>query len=118
MNADNTTKTTAKPLKHDWSRFDAMSKAQRRAAATHDADAKPLTPADFKRMKRTPQVKLIRRALGLTQEEFAGRFHILLGTLRDWEQGAVVPDQSARAYLTVIARDPGAVRKALASVHV
>ena len=25
-------------------------------------------------MKRTPQVKLIRRALGLTQEEFAGRF--------------------------------------------
>jgi DNA-binding transcriptional regulator YiaG len=70
------------------------------------------------RMKRSPQVKLIRRALGLTQEEFAGRFHIPLGTLRDWEQGAVVPDQSARAYLTVIARDPEAVRKALASVHV
>ena len=118
MNADNTRKTTAKPSKHDWSRFDAMSKAQRHAAATHDADAKPLTPADFKRMKRTPQVKLIRRALGLTQEEFAGRFHIPLGTLRDWEQGAAVPDQSARAYLTVIARDPEAVRKALASVHV
>ena len=118
MNADNTTKTTAKPSKHDWSRFDAMSKAQRHAAATHDADAKPLTPADFKRMKRSPQVKLIRRALGLTQQEFAGRFHIPLGTLRDWEQGAVVPDQSARAYLTVIARNPEAVRKALASVHV
>lgn len=118
MNADNTTKTTAaKSSKRDWSRFDAMSKAQRHAAATHDADATPLTPADFKRMKRTPQVKLIRRALGLTQEEFAGRFHIPLGTLRDWEQGAAVPDQSARAYLTVIARDPGAVRKALASVH-
>jgi hypothetical protein len=30
------------------------------------------------------------------QEEFAGCFHILLGTLRDCEQGAVVPDQSAR----------------------
>ena len=67
-------------------------------------------------MKRTPQVKLIRRALGLTQEEFAERFHIALGTLRDWEQGAAVPDQSARAYLTVIARDPEAVRKALGSV--
>jgi putative transcriptional regulator len=64
-------------------------------------------------MKRTPQVKLIRRALGLTQEEFAGRFQIPLGTLRDWEQGAAAPDQSARAYLTVIARDPEAVRKAL-----
>ena len=118
MNADNTTKKTAKPLKHDWSRFNAMTEAQRNAAATHDPDALPLTPADFKRMKRTPQVKVIRRALGLTQEEFAGRFHIPLGTLRDWEQGAAVPDQSTRAYLTVIARDPDAVRKALASTDV
>jgi putative transcriptional regulator len=115
MNADNTTKTTAKPSKHDWSRFDALSQAQRHAA-TRDSNGKPLTPADFKRMKRTPQIKLIRRALGLTQEEFSGRFHI--GTLRDWEQAAVVPDQSARAYLTVIARDPEAVHKALASAHV
>ena len=115
MNADNTTKKTAKPLKHDWSRFNAMTEAQRNAAATHDPDALPLAPADFKRMKRTPQVKVIRRALGLTQDEFAGRFHIPLGTLRDWEQGAAVPDQSTRAYLTVIARDPEAVRKALAS---
>ena len=115
MNADNTMKKTAKPSKHDWRRFDAMSEAQRHAAAMSDRDAMPLTPADFKRMKRTPQVKLIRRALSLTQEEFAVRFHIPLGTLRDWEQGAAVPDQSTRAYLTVIARDPEAVRKALAS---
>jgi putative transcriptional regulator len=118
MNADNTTKKTAKPLKHDWIRFNAMTEAQRNAAATQDPDALPLAPADFKRMKRTPQVKVIRRALGLTQEEFAGRFHIPLGTLRDWEQGAAVPDQSTRAYLTVIARDPEAVRKALASTDV
>jgi putative transcriptional regulator len=69
-------------------------------------------------LKHTPQGKLTRRALGLTQEEFAGRFHIPVGTLRDWEQGAVVPDQSVRAYLTVIARDPEAARKVLASAHV
>jgi transcriptional regulator with XRE-family HTH domain len=50
-------------------------------------------------MKRTPQVKMIRRALGLTQEEFSGRFHIPLGTLRDWEQGAAVPDQSTRRWI-------------------
>ena len=118
MNAGNTTKTTAKGPKRDWSRFDAMSEVQHRAAATRDPDAKPLTPADFKRMKRTPQVKLIRRALGLTQEEFAECFHIPLGTLRDWEQGAAAPDQSTRAYLTVIARDPEAVRKALTSADV
>jgi putative transcriptional regulator len=95
-----------------------VCEAQRHADTTHDPDATPFTSADFKRMKRTLQVKLIRRALGLTQEEFAGRFHIPLGTLRDWEQGAAVPDQSARAYLTVIARDPEAVRKALASADV
>jgi putative transcriptional regulator len=90
-----------------------MTAQQRHAAALSDPDAQPLGPDDFKRMKRTPQVKVIRRALGLTQEQFAERFHIPLGTLRDWEQGAAQPDQSARAYLTVIARDPEAVDKAL-----
>jgi len=83
------------------------------AAALSDPDAQPLTPEDFKRMKRTPRAKIIRRALGLTQEEFAARFQIPLGTLRDWEQGAAEPDQAARAYLKVIASDPDAVLKAL-----
>ena len=55
----------------------------------------------------------MRRALGLTQEEFAARYRIPLGTLRDWEQGRSEPDQPARAYLTVIARDPEGVRRAL-----
>lgn len=114
MSAGNTTKKTGGAAKRDWTRFDAMTDAERRRAAAHDRDAKPLAPADFKRMTRTPQVKIIRRALGLTQEEFAHRFHIPLGTLRDWEQGAATPDQSARAYLTVIARNPDAVREALA----
>jgi putative transcriptional regulator len=90
-----------------------MTAEQRHAAALSDPDAQPLNEDDFKRMKRTPQVKVIRRALGLTQEQFADKFHIPLGTLRDWEQGAAQPDQSARAYLAVIARDPEAVDKAL-----
>ena len=64
-------------------------------------------------MKRTPQVKIIRRALGLSQEEFAVRFHIPLGALRDWEQGRKEPDAAARAYLRVIGRNPSAVSKAL-----
>ena len=38
-------------------------------------------------MKHTPRAKLIRRALRLTQEEFAARFQIPLDTLREWEQG-------------------------------
>jgi putative transcriptional regulator len=114
MSAGNTTKKTDSSAKQDWTRFDTMTDAERHSAAARDRETKPLTPSDFKRMTRTPQVKIIRRALGLTQEEFASRFHIPLGTLRDWEQGAATPDQSARAYLTVIARNPEAVQEALA----
>ena len=90
-----------------------MSEDEVLAAALSDPDAQPLSPADIKRMKQTPRAKIIRRALGLTQEEFATRFQIPLGTLRDWEQGAAEPDQAARSYLKVIARDPEAVRRAL-----
>jgi putative transcriptional regulator len=90
-----------------------MTADERRAAALADPDAKPLTSADFTRMKRTPQVRIIRRALGLSQEEFATRFHIPLGTLRDWEQGRKAPDAAARAYLVVIGRNPSAVAEAL-----
>ncbi|MEJ0075215.1 MAG: helix-turn-helix domain-containing protein [Alphaproteobacteria bacterium] len=94
-----------------------MTQQQIEAAAAADPDNRPLTPADFARMKRTPQVKIIRRALGLSQDDFAARYHIPIGTLRDWEQGRAVPDQAARAYLTVIARDPEAVRRALGGEH-
>ncbi len=86
------------------------------AAALRDPDAQPLTDADLARMKRVPCTKTLRRALGLTQEEFATRYHIPLGTLRDWEQGRCEPDQPARAYLTVIAHDPEGVHRALQAV--
>ena len=102
-----------KKTKHDWRRADAMSDEERHAAALSDPDAQPLTAEDFKRMKRTPQVRIIRRALGLSQEEFAARFRIPLGTLRDWEQGRKDPDTAARAYLRVIGRNPAAVIEAL-----
>jgi putative transcriptional regulator len=90
-----------------------MTPAAIERAALADPDAQPLTRADTKRMKRTPQVKIIRRALRMTQEEFATRYRIPLGTLRDWEQGRSIPDQPARAYLTVIARSPHEVQQAL-----
>jgi putative transcriptional regulator len=113
MNDDNTMKKRAEPTKHDWRRFDAMTEAERHAAALADPDAQPRTPERLARMKRTPQVKVIRRALGLSQEDFAARFQIPLGTLRDWEQGRKDPDAAARAYLVVIGRNPVAVSEAL-----
>jgi putative transcriptional regulator len=101
--------------KHDWRRADAMTEDQIHAAALADPDAQPLTPERLARMRRTPQVRIIRRALGLSQEEFATRFHIPLGTLRDWEQGRKDPDAAARAYLVVIGRNPTAIAEALRS---
>lgn len=110
MSDDATMKKTAK---HDWSRFDALTDEEVREAAVADPDAQPLTEERLARMKRVPRARTLRRALGLTQEEFAARYHIPLGTLRDWEQGLSEPDQPARAYLHVIAHDPDGVRRAL-----
>ena len=90
-----------------------MSEAEVHAAALADPDAQPLTEESMARMRPVPRAKTLRRALGLTQEEFAARFQIPLGTLREWEQGRAEPDQPARAYLKVIAVDAQAVQRAL-----
>lgn len=90
-----------------------MTEEERHQAALSDPDAQPLSEADLKRMTRIPQAKIIRRALKLTQEEFSARFHVPLGTLRDWEEGRAKPDEPARAYLRVIARHPEEVVRAL-----
>lgn len=58
-------------------------------------------------------VKAIRSQTGLTQESFAARFGVSLGTLRHWERGDRQPHGPARVLLQVIARDPEAVLKAL-----
>lgn len=91
-----------------------MPTSKRKPDPSGNLGDRPLTVADLKRMKRTPQVKVIRRALGLTQEEFSQRYRIPLGTLRDWEQGRSEPDQPARAYLRVIATEPAVTASALA----
>jgi putative transcriptional regulator len=109
---------SAKPLedKTDWARLRAMTDEEVTAAALSDLDAQPMTPEQLRTARRVPRAKTLRRALALTQEEFAARYHIPLGALRDWEQGRCEPDQPARAYLSVIARDPEGVRRALAKV--
>jgi putative transcriptional regulator len=91
----------------------AMTDAEAEAAAKDDPDNLPLSESVLGELRRVPRIKTLRRALGLTQEEFSSRYHIPLGTLRDWEQGRSEPDQPARAYLKVIASDPKAVERAL-----
>jgi putative transcriptional regulator len=110
---------STKPLKDkaDWARVRAMTDEEVMAAAMSDPDAQPMTPEQLRTARRVPRTKTLRRALALTQEEFAARYHIPLGTLRDWEQGRCEPDQPARAYLAVIAHDPEGVMRALAGKH-
>jgi putative transcriptional regulator len=91
----------------------SMTPEEIEQAARQDPDARPMTSGEMKTARRVPRIKTLRRALGLTQQEFAARYRIPLGTLRDWEQGRCEPDQPVRAYLTVIAHDPEGVRRAL-----
>lgn len=90
-----------------------MTDEEIEAQALSDADNQPLTSEALHAASRLPQVKVMRRALRLTQEEFCERYQIPLGTLRDWEQGRSEPDQPAKAYLKVIASDPDLVAEAL-----
>ena len=83
------------------------------AAASADPDNPPSSSYAPGRLKRRPRVFVIRRALKLTREEFAEKFQLPLGTIRDWEQERVVPDQAAQAYLKLIAYDPDFVAQAL-----
>ncbi len=99
--------------KTDWRGFDAMSEEARHRAAVSDPDAPPATEAQLARARRVPTVRALRTRFNLTQEDFAARFHLPLGNGRDWEQGAHRPDKAAQVLLTVIARDPDAVVRAL-----
>jgi putative transcriptional regulator len=56
-------------------------------------------------------VKAIRAKLQLAQPEFAARFGLSLGTVRDWEQGRSVPDRPAQVLLRVIEAEPDMVRR-------
>lgn len=60
-------------------------------------------------------VKAIRERTGLTQAEFAARFGFSPRTLQQWEIGRRMPLGPARVLLTIIAREPKAVRRALAA---
>jgi putative transcriptional regulator len=101
------------PPTTDWRAFDAMSDEERHQAALSDPDCPPLTEEQLARARRMPTVRALRLKLNMTQEEFAAKFHLPLGTIRDWEQGAHQPDKAAQVLLKVIEKDPLAVARAL-----
>jgi putative transcriptional regulator len=95
-----------------------MSKLGRKLiAAAKEGVAIARGEADPKTYKvnvpKSVDVKAVRKRLRLTQEEFALRYNLTIARVRDWEQGRSVPDSAARAYLTVIEKEPEAVKRAL-----
>jgi putative transcriptional regulator len=83
--------------------------------------ADPADPEDFDvsaaALDRGERARLIRRTrteLGLSQAEFARRFHVPVGTLRDWEQARATAPDFAVAYVRVISAYPELVAAAVA----
>jgi putative transcriptional regulator len=58
-----------------------------------------------------PDVKGIRKKLGLTQAEFAQHFGLSRRTIEQWEQGRAIPDRPARILLAVIDHKPRVVEQ-------
>jgi putative transcriptional regulator len=87
-------------------RLDAMSDAEVKAWALADPDNPPLSEEQLKRMALAREVRLVREKTGLSQPQFAARFHIGLARLRDFEQGRSEPDFIVRVFLRMILEDP------------
>lgn len=83
-------------------------------ADPNDAEDFDVTVEALERGQRARLIRMTRTGLGLSQTEFASRFRVPVGTLRDWEQSRVTPPDFAVAYVRVIARHPDMVAKAVA----
>ncbi|MFC6789227.1 helix-turn-helix domain-containing protein [Methylobacterium komagatae] len=73
--------------------------------------------AGVEAIDRGQRARLIRRTrtqLGLSQTEFAKRFCVPVGTLRDWEQARATAPDFAVAYVRVIGQHPDIVAKIVA----
>lgn len=83
--------------------------------------ADPADEEDFdvtaRALDRGQRARIVRKArtgLGLSQTEFARRFCVPVGTLRDWEQARVTVPDYALAYVRVITYAPDVVAQAVA----
>jgi putative transcriptional regulator len=81
------------------------------------AAAEALAATDWNRMDAAPEidVRAIRRAVGMTQAEFAAAYQFSVRTVQQWERGAKRPSGPARTLLRAIKADPEGLRRALAA---
>ena len=79
-----------------------------------DAEDFDVTVEALDRAQRARLIRRTRTGLGLSQADFASRFRVPVGTLRDWEQARTTAPDFAVAYVRVIAQHPEMVAKAVA----
>jgi putative transcriptional regulator len=94
----------------DWAAVDAQTDED---IARHVADDPDAAPILGEAETAAAIARSVRKRLGLSQAEFSARYHVPIGTLRDWEQNRKQPDAPALAYLRVIAQEPAMVARAL-----
>ncbi len=105
----NLSKAAAKALATtDWSRIDAMSDSDIARQIAANPDAAPDMAPEI-------DVRAIRRALGMTQADFATAYQFSVRTVQQWERGAKRPSGPARTLLRAIKADPEGLRRALAA---
>jgi putative transcriptional regulator len=112
----------SRAAKIDWAKVDATSDV---TIARHTREDRTAMPSDrtWRSMASSGQIALVppakvdvravRERLHLSQSEFAARFGFTAAAVRQWEQGRRQPHGPARVLLTIIAREPKAVRRAL-----
>jgi len=83
-------------------------------ADPEDAEDFDVSGPALDRGQRARVIRRTRTTLGLSQSEFAARFHVPVGTLRDWEQARATAPDFAIAYVRVIGRHPDIVARAVA----
>ena len=72
-------------------------------------------PSYTVRVPERVDVAKLRKRLNLSQRKFAAAFGLDVTAVHAWEQGRRRPDRAARVLLAVIAREPEAVKRALAA---
>lgn len=86
------------------------------AAGLNDAIAFAGGDESRARVVKPVNIKLIRERWRMTQNEFAQKYRLPLGTVRDWEQHRREPDTGSKLYLSMIEADPKGVERILSKV--
>lgn len=83
-------------------------------ADPNDPEDGDVSAEGMERANKARLIRMTRTRLGLSQADFAERFRVPVGTLRDWEQARSMAPDYAVAYVRVIGADPERVAQLVA----